>query len=217
MKVGTDGVLLGAWVNPGDAKTILDIGTGTGLIALMLAQKSNALIDAVEIDADACQQSTENVNLCPWKERINIIHSALQNFNMQSNKKFDLVVTNPPFFSNSLKSEDNTRSLARHNDMLLTEELLTGVDRVLASDGRFCLILPYVDSQIFIVDAGLHQLYCSRKTTVIPGPHKKAHRVMMELTRQRSKIVENNLLIRNDKETYTTDYKQLTRDFYLAF
>jgi tRNA1Val (adenine37-N6)-methyltransferase len=217
MKVNTDGVLLGAWANPSDAKNILDIGTGTGLIAIMLAQKSDAQIDAVEIDTNACEQGMENVKLCPWSNRISIIHSSFQDFSKQINKRYDLIVTNPPFFSNSLKCEAEKRNLARHNDSLLTEELISGVDRLLTPTGCFCLILPYVDSQTFIVDAALHLLYCNRKTVLLPNPNKKPHRVMMEFYRQRKKLVENNLEIHNDMGSYSDDYKQLTKDFYLAF
>jgi tRNA1Val (adenine37-N6)-methyltransferase len=217
MKVNTDGVLLGAWTNPSDAKNILDIGTGTGLIAIMLAQKSDAHIDAVEIDANACGQSKENVKLCPWSARINIIHSSFQDFSEQSPIRYDLIITNPPFFSNSLKCEAEKRNLARHNDSLLPEELISGVDRLLTPNGHFCLILPFADSQTFIVDGALHQLYCNRMTILLPNLNKKPHRVMMEFSRQRNKIIENNLAIHNNIGSYSDDYKQLTKDFYLAF
>src|ERR1035437_1950902 len=124
MKVGTDGVLIGAWTNPGDARKMLDIGTGTGLIALMLAQASKANIDAVEIDAGAYHQALENVEQSIWKERISVILTSLQNYIKSADKKYDLIVTNPPFFTNSLKSGHDKRNLARHNDALSPEDLL---------------------------------------------------------------------------------------------
>ena len=124
MKVSTDGVLLGAWVEPGNASAILDIGTGTGLIGIMLAQKSGAKIDAVEIEPHAYRQAIENVLDCPWKERIMVTNSSFQDYSKHSSLKYDLIVTNPPFFSNSLKTPHDGRNLARHNDILPPEELL---------------------------------------------------------------------------------------------
>ncbi len=217
MKVSTDAVLFGACINSADARNVLDVGTGTGLIAIMLAQKSKARIDAVEIDSNAYQQALGNVENCPWKERIKVIHSSFQDFSKHTNNKYDLIVTNPPFFSNSLKAKQEGRNLARHNDMLAPEELLSGVDRLLTSSGRFCLILPYVDSQIFVVNAALYNLYCTRKTNVKPLHQKKIYRVIMEFSHQRSKIIENDIVIRNELDNYTEEYKLLTRDFYLNF
>jgi tRNA1Val (adenine37-N6)-methyltransferase len=217
MKVGTDGVLLGAWTNPANAFNILDIGTGTGLIALMLAQKSRANIDAIEIDSDAYDQALENVRQSVWKERISVMHNSLQDFARSTDTKYDLVVTNPPFFTNSLKSAQEKRNLARHNDTLTTEDLLAGVDRLLKPLGSFCAILPYVESQLLIVDAALYNLYCMRKTNVLPLAHKKPTRVMMEFSRNRSKVTENELVIQHQSGEYTNDYKLLTNEFYLNF
>jgi len=217
MKVSTDSVLFGACVNPAEAENILDVGTGTGLIAIMLAQKSKAQIDAVEIDSNAYQQALGNVENCPWKERIKVVHSSFQDFSKHTNYKYDLIATNPPFFNNSLKAKQEGRNLARHNDMLVPEELLSGVDRLLTSSGRFCLILPYVDSQIFVVNAALYNLYCTRKVNVKPLHQKKINRVIMEFSQQRNKIIENDIVIRNELDNYTEEYKLLTRDFYLNF
>lgn len=217
MKVGTDGVLIGAWADVGDAENILDIGTGTGLIALMLAQKSRADIDAIEIETSACQQALENVAQSVWKGRITVIHSMLQDYAKKADKKYGLIVTNPPFFSNSLKGGHNARDMARHNDTLLPEDLLLGANKLLFPLGRFCIILPYIEAQLFIVDAALHNLYCIKKTNIYPLAHKKPSRVLMEFSRERKKMVEDNLIIRNQSGTFTDDYKLMTSDFYLNF
>ena len=215
MKVSTDGVILGAWTEPGDASTILDIGTGTGLIAIMLAQKSKASIDAVEIEPHACSQAIENAENCPWKERITVTHSSFQEYSIHSSHKYDLIVTNPPFFSNSLKTPHSGRNLARHNDILPPEALLAGVDRLLSPNGRFCLILPYIESSLFLVDAALYNLYCARKTHVKPTPKKSTSRVLMELARERHKIQETDLIIQGEDGQYTENFALLTKEYYL--
>jgi tRNA1Val (adenine37-N6)-methyltransferase len=217
MKVGTDGVLLGAWTNPEDTVNILDVGTGTGLIAIMLAQKSKAQVDAIEIDGNAYNQALVNVGHCPWNQRIRIIHTSFQDFCKHKDKRYDLIVTNPPFFSNSLKAAHEGRNLARHNEMLPPGELLSGVDQLLMPSGRFCLILPKVDSQTFIIEAAMYNLYCMRKTNIKPLCSKKIYRVLMELAHQRYHMIEDDLVIQNELGDYSEEYKLLTRDFYLNF
>lgn len=215
MKVSTDGVLLGAWADPGHASGILDIGTGTGLIAIMLAQKSNALIHGVEIEPHASRQAAENAQQCPWAERITVTHSSFQDYSRHAAETYDLIITNPPFFSNSLKTPHDGRNLARHNDILPTEELLGGVDRLLRPDGRFCLILPYIDSSLFLVEAALHHLYCIRKAHVKPTPRKKVTRVLMEFSRERRKIQEEEMVIQEMDGGYSERFKALTQPYYL--
>jgi len=217
MKVSTDGVLLGACVNPKDYNNILDIGAGTGLIAIMMAQKSEARIDAVEIEPDAYRQAVENVDKCPWANRIKVIHSAFQDYSKFSANKYDLIVSNPPFFSNSLKTPFDKRNLARHNDILPPEALLEGVNRLLSEHGRFCVILPYIDSSLFVVDAAIFNLYCIRKILIKPTFQKKTTRVIMEFSRQRSKIQESELVIKTGDGNYTEEYASITKDYYLFF
>jgi tRNA1Val (adenine37-N6)-methyltransferase len=218
MKVNTDGVLLGAWVNSSDPQNILDVGTGTGLIALMLAQKFTGHIDAVEIEPDAYQQAVENVSASSWHHRIQVLNQSFQDYSLAaSRQQFDLIVSNPPFFENSLKTPVAERNLARHNDLLSTSDLLTGVDKLLLPEGRFCVILPYIESQLLVVDAALHNLYCVRKTNIRPVSDKKVNRVLMEFRRERSKLLENELIIRLGESSYSEEYKRLTSDFYLFF
>jgi Predicted O-methyltransferase len=215
MKVSTDGVLLGAWVDLSNASSILDVGTGTGLIAVMLAQRSEALIDAVEIEPHAARQAKDNAAKCPWNERVFVTHASFQDFSRHSDRKFDLIVSNPPFFSNSLKTPSTGRNLARHNDILPPEELLAGVDRLLTLEGRFCLILPYVESSLFLVDAALYNLYCIRKAHVKATPQKKVTRILLEFARERRKVTEDELIIQEPDGSYSEKFKTLTEAYYL--
>lgn len=216
MKVGTDGVLLGAWTRIDNVATILDIGTGTGLLALMLAQKSTALIDAIDCEEGSFLQSTVNVQNSPWSSTITVYHQRLQEY-MFCNKKYDLIIANPPYFENALRSPEKLRTMARHTDSLSSAELIQGTLRLLNLNGRLCLILPYVEAQLFIVDAALNGLFCTRKTDVKPSPGKKAHRVLMELTLQRSKSEGGEFAIRNGEGAYSKEYRELTKDYYLNF
>jgi tRNA1Val (adenine37-N6)-methyltransferase len=217
MKVGTDGVLLGAWVSVQQENKILDIGTGTGILALMLAQRSSSEIVAVEIEPSSCRQAMENFGNSPWKNRILAINASIQDYSATANTIFDLIISNPPFFSNSLKTHLPERTLARHNDLLLPEEILSSVSRLLSQDGRFALILPYVESTLFIVDAAMHEFYCTRKTMVKSSVKKKPHRLLMEFSRSRKKPEESELVIYDDFGNYTQAYRDLTKEFYLSF
>ncbi len=143
MKVGTDGVPLGAWAGIESCNRILDIGTGTGLTAMMLAQRSKAVIDAIDIDAEACLQAQENAESSPFAERIKIQHSALSDFAQTDTGLYDLIVSNPPYFVDSLKCPDQKRNTARHTDTLTLEDLLQDSRKLLAPQGRIALILPY--------------------------------------------------------------------------
>jgi tRNA1Val (adenine37-N6)-methyltransferase len=219
MKVGTDGVLLGAWVKVINVGRILDIGTGTGLIAIMMAQRSTAFIDAVEIDENACKQAVENVAACPWKERIVIHHDSFQHFAANTTSQYDIIVSNPPYFSNSLKSPLQLRSLARHDDSLSNESLLRSSAHILAPEGYLYVIIPAYDINSFIALAGLHGLYPSQMIKIRPVPHKAYSRCLIEFSSYRNQIcTEKELIIKqeNSKE-YTHEYKNLTRDYYLNF
>ncbi len=215
MKVGTDGVLLGAWVAINNAEHILDIGTGTGLIALMLAQRSAAQIDAIEIDADAANQAKENVQLSQWKERICVYKTSLQDYWPEA-KSYDLIVTNPPYFSNSLPAPDPGRNIARHNYQLSLHELLEGVRRLLKKNGRLGIILPVEVFNTFVEKAVEIQLFPLHKTLIKPSPHKSAIRIMAEFSYIEKEISTSDLFIEKyGRHRYSEEYIDLTRDFYL--
>lgn len=218
MKVGTDGVLLGSWANCENTKAILDIGTGTGLIALMLAQRSKAKIDAVEIDEQASLQAKENVARSDWKDSILILNTSFQEFCTSTNKKYDLIVSNPPYFQNSLFAPDKKRTDARHNSNLELEELLEGAIKLLSENGVFSLILPYVEGTMFILKASEKGMYCTRQTNVLPRPGREPKRLLLEFIKIKKPLVEQEIIIElNKRHEYSDAYKNLTKDFYLAF
>ena len=215
-KVGTDGVLLGAYADITGVTNILDIGSGTGLLSIMLAQRCEATITAIEPDHDSFIQSCENVNLVEWQNRIKIVNSNLQNFNSK-NEKFDLIVTNPPYFCDSLKSPDPRKSAARHNDSLTSEEILTGVKRLLKDDGHLQLILPYVEGNVFIADASRYGFFCNNILKIRPLRESEIRRLILTFSRTRKTPVEKFLTIEHGRHQFTDDYINLTKDFYLKF
>lgn len=182
MKVGTDGVLLGAWTGIESCNRILDIGTGTGLIAMMLAQRSKAVIDAIDIDAEACLQAQENAESSPFAERIKIRHSALSDFAQTDTGLYDLIVSNPPYFVDSLKCPDQKRNTARHTDTLTLEDLLQDSRKLLAPQGRIALILPYDQKERLTDCIRTQNLFLSKETSVIPVPGAEPKRLLAELT-----------------------------------
>lgn len=216
MKVGTDGVLLGAWTPVKSSVRILDIGTGTGLVALMLAQRSTASITALEIDEAAAAQATENINRSPWKNRIEVIQQDFKHYSSKNGiSKFDTIVSNPPYFKASLKCSDEQRNKARHNDSLTYEELLAGVSGLLSQEGTFTIVIPMdVGEQIKIL-AHKYGLYPSRQLFIItkPGGTPKRTLISFRFTKQTCETEE--LLTETSRHQYSEKYIELTRDFYL--
>jgi tRNA1Val (adenine37-N6)-methyltransferase len=216
-KVGTDGVLLGASVNVSGVKRILDIGSGTGLIAIMLAQRSEAEIVAIEPDYESYLQTCSNVSLCRWESRIRVVHSNLQDYK-PGEERFDLIVTNPPYFKDSMKCPDPRKSAARHNDSLSSDELLSAVNRLLGVNGVFQLIMPYAEGAVFIAEAQQFGLYCSNILKIKPLPASDIRRLIMTFSREKVSVTEKFLTIeRGVRHDFTEDYRNLTKDFYLKF
>jgi tRNA1Val (adenine37-N6)-methyltransferase len=215
MKVGTDGVLLGSWVNINGTKQILDIGTGTGLIALMLAQRSNSNIDAIEIDTDAASEALGNVIKSKWQERIKVHAIALQNFSPEDTH-YDLIVTNPPYFSNSLPAPDPSRNIARHDHQLSLPELLSAVARLLNPEGRLGIILPTEIFEEFTALALAAKLYPIRKLLVKPSPSKSVNRILAEFAFVKEELRISEIIIEKyGRQKYSEEYIHLTREFYL--
>jgi len=219
MKVGTDAVLLGSWIQPNGSTHILDIGTGTGVIALMLAQKTTASIIGIDIDVSATQQAQENVDESKFKNYITLFNSSFQDFVKTTSLKFQLIVSNPPFFEQSLKSSDEKRSNARHADVLPFEDLLDGVIKLLDAKGKFCLILPTLEAEKFRNMAQKKGLYLSKLLRVKSRADKdidKRHLMQFEFTP--TEFSEETIAIEEDeRHSYTQAYKELTKAYYINF
>ncbi len=215
-KVGTDGVLLGASADLTGASNILDIGAGSGLISLMLAQRCSATITAIEPDNDSYIQCCENVNRTDWRNRIKVANTDLRNFDPPV-ERFDLIVTNPPYFYNSLKSPDPRKSAARHNDSLSSDEILEGVIRLMNENGRLELIMPYVEGNVFIADASKYGLYCYNVLKIKPLPESEIRRLILSFSKIKRAPSEKFLTIEHGRHQFTEDYINLTKDFYLKF
>jgi tRNA1Val (adenine37-N6)-methyltransferase len=215
-KVGTDGVLLGAWADVVNAQTILDIGTGSGVIALMLAQRNaTATIDALEIQKADAMQAEENFRSSPWSDRLTIYHQALQEFKTQ--KQYDLIVTNPPFFINSFLPPNNNRTLVRHTAELSFDALLDTVVKLLKPDGQLSLILPVAEGKFFIDAASARSLYLKRLCEFKSREHKPVERLLMEFGYAQQETLQEQLTLyaESSGEDWSVAYKMLTREFYL--
>lgn len=213
MKVGTDGVLIGAWADCSRSERVLDIGTGSGLIALMLAQRSNALIDALDIDEDACKQAKYNIENSIFKEQIQVIQSDFNDFN--TNHKYDLIVSNPPYFTNSLPAPDSQRNIARHNHALSFEILFKKSVELLTGKGKVALILPYdVENQIQSL-AENNGLFLCRKTLVRPKSDTNPKRILLEYSKTKTEPAISELYVEKERHVYSKEFLKLTGDFYL--
>ena len=218
MKVGTDGVLLGAWCPVEHALRVLDIGTGTGLIALMIAQRApKALIEAVELDEKAAEQARYNVSLTPFDERVKVVTGSIQMFAETNQGVYDVIVCNPPYYVDSLKSPNNSRTQARHADTLTHDDLLLAANKLLSEQGTLNVILPTVEADMLIEKSKQFGFTLALCTQVLPTPQSPVKRKLMSFVRGESSLVETQLVIEIDRHVYTDEYKLLTKDFYLKF
>jgi tRNA1Val (adenine37-N6)-methyltransferase len=217
-KVGTDGVILGAWADIINCEKVLDIGSGTGLIALMLAQKSVSEIIAIEIDKNAYQQSKENIENSKFSVQIKVLNTSIQEYSSTTNIKFDLIVSNPPFFQHHLKSENEQRKIARHSETLNFEELINSSINILDKNGRFCVIIPKDDEINFTNICFEKNLFLNKILNVKPTPSKLPKRVLLEFSFENSVTVLDEIIIEeNGRHQYSEKYKELTKDFYINF
>jgi tRNA1Val (adenine37-N6)-methyltransferase len=212
MKVGTDGVLLGAWVETGSAQRILDVGTGSGLIALILAQHSIARVDGVEFDKEAASQAAENISNSLWSDRMQIIESDFSNF---SNGLYDLIVSNPPYFRKSLKAPVKERNQARHTDTLSYETLVRKSASMLMSEGRFAVVLPFDVADVFEDMCWQQKLYTSKRCEVSSIEGQAPKRVLLEFSRFRKTIERTFLALSTPDHQQSIAFSELTADLYL--
>jgi tRNA1Val (adenine37-N6)-methyltransferase len=218
MKIGTDGVLLGAWA-PIDNNpfSVLDIGTGTGIIALMLSQRSNAQqIDALEIDDEAYEQAVDNFENSPWSDRLFCFHAGLDEFVEEPEDEYDLIVSNPPFYTEDYKTENEQRDLARFADAMPFEDLVEAADLLLSENGVFAVIIPFKEEDNFIALAKEYELYPIKITRVKGTPITEIKRSLLAFSRNETTAVfTNELIIETTRHVYTPEYIELTKDFYL--
>jgi len=217
MKIGTDGVLLGAWSNISNSpESILDIGAGTGIIGLMLAQRCYAeSIDAIEIDEDAFEQCVENFEASPWADRLFCYHASFDEFLHEVDDKYDLIISNPPFYSEEVSSGDNVRDQARQNSSLPFSLLLKGVSELLSENGRFALVIPYKEEKSVLKEALKVGLYPARLLRVKGHPDSEVKRSLVEFNFKKNPVLMSELTIEKTRHEYTEDYINLTKDFYL--
>lgn len=219
MKVGTDGVLLGAWdvmPSPNAPLRVLDIGTGTGLIALMMAQRyPDAAIDAVEIDRVAADEAEMNVAASPWRERIKVHCCNIVDF--VAKRKYDIIVSNPPFFTDGIVSTNNSRAIARHTETLPFGLLMTNVARLLDDNGMFAMISPAESLDALETEACVAGLYLCRRCNVFTKPGKSCRRILTLWKKEIGAVDEDNLFIHTADGAYSEEYMRLTGDFYLKF
>src|SRR5690606_15777719 len=222
MKIGTDGVLLGAWVDISyNPYSVLDIGAGTGLIALMLAQRTNAatvpteIIDALEIDEDAYEQCVENFEASDWSDRLFCYHADFEEFVDETEDKYDLIISNPPFYSENVPSGNKQRDMARANFSLPFEDLIEGASALLSDQGRFNVIIPFKEEEEFIHTALQSNLFPGRITRVKGNVKSEIKRSLLEFSFNQKETTISELIIEKQRHLYTDEYTNLTRDFYL--
>ncbi len=217
MKIGTDGVLLGAWTplinNP---YNILDIGAGTGILSLMLAQRSNAeQIDAIEIDEDAYEQCVENFEASPWGDKLFCFHAGLDEFVDEPEDEYDLIISNPPFYTDDYKSDNTSRDLARFEDALPFEELIEAAALLLSDNGIFSVIIPFKEEERFVTMCKELDLFPLKITRVKGTPTSEIKRSLLAFRRMEQTPLIDELVIEISRHNYTPEYIELTKEFYL--
>lgn len=217
MKIGTDGVLLGAWTplinNP---YNVLDIGAGTGILSLMLAQRSNAeQIDAIEIDEDAYEQCVENFEASPWGDKLFCFHAGLDEFVDEPEDEYDLIISNPPFYTDDYKSENTSRDLARFEDALPFEELIEAAALLLSDNGIFSVIIPFKEEERFVAMCKELDLFPLKITHVKGTPTSEIKRSLLAFCRMEQSPLIDELVIETSRHNYTSEYIELTKEFYL--
>ena len=220
MKIGTDGVLLGAWCSLKEStKKILDVGSGTGVISLMLAQRfNNATIDSVELENNAHKQSVENFERSVWADRLFCFHSTFQDFakeRKEDGETYDLIISNPPFYTDNVKNNNRARNKARSTSFLSFVELISGVSKILSNQGEFTTIIPFKEEAKFIEISKQNNLFLNKICRVKGNNNSDIKRSLLTFSFYKKKLDENNLIIETSRHLYTDEYINLTKNFYI--
>ena len=214
-RVGTDALILGAWAEPANSAAILDIGTGCGVLALMLAQKSEAIIDAVDIDEASIAEAQKNFESSPWHLRMRAIRMPVADFSANTNSRYDFIISNPPFFGNSLKSPSSRKNRARHDTDLSHDDLISAVTALITPGGKFCVVLPYESCDAFIRTCGKSGLSPGRETIVYPKPGANPKRVLLEFSPGKMILFHrDSLTILDGEGRFTQAYLALTAGYH---
>jgi tRNA1Val (adenine37-N6)-methyltransferase len=214
MKVGTDSVLLGAWVELKNAQRLLDVGTGSGVMALILAQRTSthSIIDAIDIAKEDCEQARENIGRSPWPSKVNVHNQPLQKFNAAP---YDLIVSNPPYFNNSYKPPKATRIVARHTQTLTHHDLLTHSKRLLKPSGRLNLILPATEGSLIKLMAESEGWFNTRVCSFRSRSNKPVERLLLEFQLEKQNVRKEELVLYKEVQEWSSEYYMLTKEFYL--
>ncbi len=216
MKIGTDAILLARWVDVSKNDEVLDIGTGCGLIPLMLSQKGIKNADAVEIDTESYEEARQNFANSAWNSRLNAINDDIKSYSKNCEKKYDLIVSNPPFFFGDNIPQKVKKGLARHTNTLSYSDLLSAVKLLLKPDGRFALVLPSIEAVSFKKEAENQGFYLQKELKIIPIEGKESNRINMQLVvNQVDNIDAETFVLRNQDHSFTKEYKDFLKDFYL--
>ena len=215
LRVGTDAMLLGSWANPGIAKKILDIGTGCGVLALMMAQETTAFVEAIDSDQSSVIEARDNFLRSPWASRLSAIQNSIQSFSSMANSRYDFIIANPPYFSNSLKSPAARNNQTRHDDSLSLTDLVGFVSKLLADDGCFAVIMPSGSTEKFLLTCSDNRLYLWRRLEIYSKPDTQAKRTLMEVTKNHVENPEcSKLTILDSARKYTPEYLTMTERFH---
>ncbi len=216
LKVGTDAVILGALTSFANPSNILDIGTGTGILALMMAQKYNCAITAIDIDEGAILDATINCGNSVWKDKIAVQLCSLQDFTIQQKNLFDGIICNPPFFTNCLKNNNESKTNARHTTQLSPQDLFANAQKLLSPTGSISIIIPQSEKIVFSSYAQDSNFYLTYECAIFPfSDSKEPNRCVLSYSKQWNNFKKETLYIRENKSTYTQEYKELTKDFYI--
>lgn len=215
MKIGTDAILLSRWVEVNADDDVLDIGTGCGLIPLMLSQKGIRHADAVEIDADSFEEASTNFRNSVWSENLNAFHEDVRTFAGKNLCKYDLIVSNPPFFFGENVPQKIKKGLARHTNTLSYNDLLVSVKKMLKPDGRFALVLPAIESKTFMKNASEIGFYLQKEMKIVPIEGRETNRVNMQFVLNQGDTYTETFVLRNENHSFTKEYKEFLKDYYL--
>lgn len=218
MRVGTDAVLFAQWVDVASSDNALDIGTGSGIIPLILAQKGVGSVDAVELDSDSYEEANLNFSISVYSDRLSVVQNDVRDYAANNEKKYDLIVSNPPFYASDVKPIKEKKVMARHVSTLSFKDLLVAAKKMMKEDARFALVLPFYESRLFIKEAESLGFYLQKEFLISPIEGKEPNRVNMQFVLNEVESVETVLFtIRNKDYSYTDEYKEFLKDFYLDF